>query len=52
MIEIAESKNERNVNHFFLYKFVSYRCVQNLFPAINLTGYCQDGNETPWNIRQ
>lgn len=46
MIEIAESKNERNVNLFFLYKFVSYRFVQNLFPAINLTGYCQDGNET------
>lgn len=46
MIEIAESKNERNVNYFFKYKFVSYRCVQNLFPAINLTGYCQDGNET------
>lgn len=46
MIEIAESKNERNVSLFFLYKFVSYRCVQNLFPAINLTGYRQDGNET------
>lgn len=46
MIEIAESKNERNVNLFFIYKFVSYRCVQNLLPAINLTGYCQDGNET------
>lgn len=46
MIEIAESKNERNVNLFFLYKFVSYRCVQNLFPVINLTGYCQDGNKT------
>lgn len=46
MIEIAKSKNERNVNLFFLYKFVSYRCVQNLFPVINLTGYCQDGNET------
>lgn len=46
MIEIAENKNERNVNLFFIYKFVSYRCVQNLFIAINLTGYCQDGNET------